>query len=407
MTQILHEISWNISHPSPWNSLLPYGLFFQVFESVEEVDQIETEPKNEEVKQTPKMPNGALQNETNSPDSGHPSSRNFSVTSGLSDGSLSTEDSTAPDTSQRSAAAPLASETPVKPAGVESEGLTEDKGEAKKKPPTENTKTEVVQQLEETSLQTERQDKAEDSKAFDTEGTKIADKSQDTNIKGIKSLESEEKGKQVSGGDSLTVSAATTETKQAVIDPSVKKEADLSSEETSKMAETNVKKTKEMDESKTLMEQKERISVHTVASEVEKNLVLSGDIRVSGARETCYYAPQKDEAQVMTESDESPSAIEMEEIPKAKVSMVPWSRKEHCGTSSSSEDSAPDMELRQEEQGKPSPEGTESVLSEEPEMESLYPHFDSMVSSGNTKAEATSQESAGSTFSVRTHFLSV
>lgn len=407
MTQILHEISWNISHPSPWSSLLPYGLFFQVFESVEEVDQIETEPKNEEVKQTPKMPNGALQNETNSPDSGHPSSRNFSVTSGLSDGSLSTEDSTAPDTSQRSAAAPLASETPVKPAGVESEGLTEDKGEAKEKPPTENTKTEVVQQLEETSLQTERQDKAEDSKAFDTEGTKIADKSQDTNIKGIKSLESEEKGKQVSGGDSLTVSAATTETKQAVIDPSVKKEADLSNEETSKMAETNVKKTKEMDESKTLMEQKERISVHTVASEVEKNLVLSGDIRVSGARETCYYAPQKDEAQVMTESDESPSAIEMEEIPKAKVSMVPWSRKEHCGTSSSSEDSAPDMELRQEEQGKPSPEGTESVLSEEPEMESLYPHFDSVVSSGNTKAEATSQESAGSTFSVRTHFLSV
>ncbi|KAJ0067534.1 hypothetical protein NL108_008016, partial [Boleophthalmus pectinirostris] len=66
----------------------------QVFESVEEVEQIETEPRSEEPKQSQqKMPNGALQNGTSSPDSGHPSSRNFSVTSGLSDGSLSTEES--------------------------------------------------------------------------------------------------------------------------------------------------------------------------------------------------------------------------------------------------------------------------------------------------------------------------
>uniref|UniRef100_A0A8C6SA33 Small G protein signaling modulator 1a n=1 Tax=Neogobius melanostomus TaxID=47308 RepID=A0A8C6SA33_9GOBI len=66
----------------------------EVFESVEEVEQIETEPKSEEPKLSlQKVANGALQNGTSSPDSGHPSSRNFSVTSGLSDGSLSTEDS--------------------------------------------------------------------------------------------------------------------------------------------------------------------------------------------------------------------------------------------------------------------------------------------------------------------------
>uniref|UniRef100_A0A7N9AVW6 Small G protein signaling modulator 1a n=1 Tax=Mastacembelus armatus TaxID=205130 RepID=A0A7N9AVW6_9TELE len=169
----------------------------QVFESVEEVDQIETEPKNEEAKQVPRMPNGALQNGTSSPDSGHPSSRNFSITSGLSDGSFSTEDSTAPETTPRSAIVPQAPQSPVKPARVESEGLTE-----------------------------------------------------------------------------------------------------------------------EMD------------------------------------------------------------------------------------TSSSSEDSAPQAELRQEEeQGKPSPEGTESILSDEPEMESLYPHFDSLAGSGDTKNKATSEESAGSAFS--------
>uniref|UniRef100_G3P2Q5 Small G protein signaling modulator 1a n=1 Tax=Gasterosteus aculeatus aculeatus TaxID=481459 RepID=G3P2Q5_GASAC len=98
----------------------------QVFESVEEVDQIETEPKSEEAKQGPKLPNGAMQNETSSPDSGHPSSRNFSVTSGLSDGSLSTEDSAAADTIPRSAAAPQAPQSQVKPAEIQSEGRTDE-----------------------------------------------------------------------------------------------------------------------------------------------------------------------------------------------------------------------------------------------------------------------------------------
>uniref|UniRef100_A0A8C1LVG3 Small G protein signaling modulator 1a n=1 Tax=Cyprinus carpio TaxID=7962 RepID=A0A8C1LVG3_CYPCA len=55
------------------------------------VDQIESEPKSED-KQVSKISNGTPQNGTSSPDSGHPSSRNFSVTSGQSD-SLSTEDS--------------------------------------------------------------------------------------------------------------------------------------------------------------------------------------------------------------------------------------------------------------------------------------------------------------------------
>uniref|UniRef100_A0AAR2KXK4 Small G protein signaling modulator 1a n=1 Tax=Pygocentrus nattereri TaxID=42514 RepID=A0AAR2KXK4_PYGNA len=64
----------------------------QVFESVEDVDQIETEPKSEEAKCVHKVSNGAPHNGSASPDSGHPSSRNFSVASGHSD-SLSTEDS--------------------------------------------------------------------------------------------------------------------------------------------------------------------------------------------------------------------------------------------------------------------------------------------------------------------------
>ncbi|KAM9054851.1 small G protein signaling modulator 1 isoform 6-T6 [Megaptera novaeangliae] len=64
----------------------------QVFESVDEVEQVEAECRLEE--KQPKIPNGNLVNGTCSPDSGHPSSHNFS--SGLSEHSepsLSTEDS--------------------------------------------------------------------------------------------------------------------------------------------------------------------------------------------------------------------------------------------------------------------------------------------------------------------------
>lgn len=376
------------------------------------MDQIETEPKNEEAKQVPKMPNGALQNETSSPDSGHPSSRNFSVTSGLSDGSLSTEDSGAPDTTPRSAAVPQAPQSPVKPAGVESDGLTEDrqvKGKVKDKEEeveegkaadatksAENTKTEMTGNMnqplkEELVKEPKIQETVEESGAIKTEGPKCEDKDL-ADIKG--SLESGETDIETSGVDTMMVSA--------------EKEVEVNNEETSKLektAETNV----EMEKSKTskpqevsLADRKENIFIDPAAPEVEKNLVFSADSEASRARET-YFTSQKDEAQVMTESDESPSAIEMEEIPKAKVSMVPWSRKGRCEASSFSEDSAPHVELRQEEeQGKPSPEGTESILSEEPEMESLYPNFDSLTESETTKNEATSQESTGSPFSVCT-----
>ncbi|XP_074494106.1 small G protein signaling modulator 1 isoform X2 [Sebastes fasciatus] len=394
----------------------------QVFESVEEVDQIETEPKSEDAKQVPKIPNGALQNGTSSPDSGHPSSRNFSVTSGLSDGSLSTEDSAAPDATPRSAAVP---QSPVKPAGVESEAPTEEvdsqvRGKVKNKEEEEeeeeekapdatktadNTKTEeLVEANKETSLQPKTQETVQESGAIKTEGPKCEEKDELADIKGVTSLESGQTEKEVQDKDTMMASAAATESKVDLVEKSLKKEEEAIIEKT---AETNVEKTKRMDESQTSKpqevlsaERRENIFVDHVALEVEKTLVFPADTGVSRAREA-YFPSQTEEAQVMTESDESPSAIEMEEIPKAKVSMVPWSKKGRCEASSFSEDSAPHMELKQEEgqRGKPSPEGAEPLLCDEPEMESLYPNFDSLAASGDTKNEATSQESAGSTFS--------
>uniref|UniRef100_A0A6Q2XF96 Small G protein signaling modulator 1a n=1 Tax=Esox lucius TaxID=8010 RepID=A0A6Q2XF96_ESOLU len=97
------SLSASVDNPGTVHRTTPHdsSISNEVFESVEEVDQIETEPRSEEAKQVTKVNGEAQPNGTSSPDSGHPSSRNFSVTSGLSDRSLSTEDSTAPDTTPK------------------------------------------------------------------------------------------------------------------------------------------------------------------------------------------------------------------------------------------------------------------------------------------------------------------
>ncbi|XP_063000252.1 small G protein signaling modulator 1 [Elgaria multicarinata webbii] len=65
----------------------------QVFESVDDVEQPEAEAKLEEGKRAA-LSNGTIP-DSNSPDSGHPSSQNFSITSAYSERSFSTEDSVA------------------------------------------------------------------------------------------------------------------------------------------------------------------------------------------------------------------------------------------------------------------------------------------------------------------------
>ncbi|XP_064321989.1 small G protein signaling modulator 1 isoform X7 [Phalacrocorax carbo] len=64
----------------------------QVFESVDEVEQAEADAQLEDGKRS-KIPNGTVPNGTCSPDSGHPSSQNFSIASGFSERSFSNEDS--------------------------------------------------------------------------------------------------------------------------------------------------------------------------------------------------------------------------------------------------------------------------------------------------------------------------
>ncbi|KAK1160099.1 small G protein signaling modulator 1-like isoform X1 [Acipenser oxyrinchus oxyrinchus] len=87
----------------------------QVFESAEEVEQMETEVRVEESVKAAKRPNGAVINGTCSPDSGHPSSRNFSITSGFSDRSFSTEDSCAGTESAAKTSGQQPPQAPTKP----------------------------------------------------------------------------------------------------------------------------------------------------------------------------------------------------------------------------------------------------------------------------------------------------
>ncbi|XP_077571728.1 small G protein signaling modulator 1-like isoform X2 [Stigmatopora nigra] len=320
----------------------------QVFESVEEVEPIETEPKSEEAKQVPKMTNGALHNGPSSPDSGHPSSRNFSVTSGLSDGSLSTEDSGGPE------AAPRPSTKPP-----QDSGLTEQEKPNPSKP-------EVLGIREES-------EKLEEPKV---------ESAQSDDVVPIVDIQ----GKEVPNNPDSTILARTCTESQDPTTQQVKKQDSKKSERQAELSTVEDKSS----QGEALKEV--RIMKNPRLSRVDVKCPLSGDTGVFRARGS-YCTPQKAEAQVLTESDESPSAIEMEEIPKASVSMVPLSKKD-------SEDLNSYTDLRPEGgQEKPSPEGTESILSEEPEMESLYPPFEPLDGCADMEDACPLQSSSGSAFS--------
>ncbi|KAM8885234.1 small G protein signaling modulator 1 [Spinachia spinachia] len=370
----------------------------QVFESVEEVDQIETEPKSEDAKQGTKIPNGAMQNETNSPDSGHPSSRNFSVTSGLSDGSLSTEESAAADTIPRSAAAPQAPQSLVKPADeMHSQGRgkvkTRQEEEEEEKAPDVtksrgNNKTEqLLKAKKDANLEPKMQESVAELEVVQTEEPASEHEDALADIKEVTTVESGETEKKVLDEDTTRWSAA------EPVEQSPKKAEEVSTEESlkrDKSEETNVEKADGMDGLESSQPQGVLLadlrSVDFKNPDVEKKLAFSG---------ASDFASQTGEAQVMTESDESPTAVEMEEIPQAKVSMLPSSRKGRCEAPPFSKDPPPPTELRQrDKQGKQCPDKTKAVLCGEPEGDSLDPHFDSLAESGHTK-----DESAGSPFS--------
>ncbi|XP_051968711.1 small G protein signaling modulator 1-like isoform X2 [Xyrauchen texanus] len=421
----------------------------QVFGSVEEVDQIETEPKCDDIKQVPKIANGALQNGISSPDSGHPSSRNFSVTSGQSD-SLSTEDSGIHEpTLKAQPQQPSTAQSPTKPThtyksnrdtSVGEEGkisekvvtstadISEERNNA-----TQNTFKRAEVQTEE--LKTAHSGMAKIKVGEFQERTLTSENSQQTEPNALEekveteilvSVSKEHEIEKISLGvvmktketskdkDSETWFddiANVTETK---IDCALKqgdekeektmgtKEAsERLKDETLKSAGTTGKR-KEVSESPKILaaEQTEEKVVKKRArqKEMQRTAPVVEEMVVPLVHEA-FSTREMSEARAGTESDESPSAIEMEEIPTAKVSMA-WDRKTPSKSMISEQATVPALELRLDEaQCKPSPKGTDSVMSEMPEMESLCPQFDSLAVN-REKNEATSPASSiGTTYS--------
>ncbi|XP_052451637.1 small G protein signaling modulator 1 isoform X1 [Carassius gibelio] len=449
----------------------------QVFESVEEVDQIESEPKSEDMKQVSKISNGTPQNGTSSPDSGHPSSRNFSVTSGQSD-SLSTEDSGIHDPSLKVQLQLAVSKERFESSSGEEGKLTEEvgtKSEGSKKATESSDKRAEVETGElktardafeapsaahsqmteieagespERTLTSKIEALAEQTESNIPKATEVMDstppepKMNENRVNvdiershmGIKDIRAIQEKPLVTKDHKLSDALVQ---KKVVADTPVSISKDDDTEkETAKTNETSQDK-----DSKTYLDDANIISGTQIAlrpgDEKEKTTMKTSDLpneagtaasvlpKTTGKekieekvvimrtthKDMQRNAPVVEEMVVplvheafstremgeqdATESDESPSAIEMEEIPIAKVSMA-WERKSSPRSKGNEQATVPILELRLEEaHGKPSSDG---MNSEEPEMESLCPQLDSLAV--NTTIEAISPVSSiGTTYS--------
>lgn len=483
-----------------------------MFESVEEVDQIESELKGDD-KHVSKISNGTPQIGTSSPDSGQPSSRNFSVTSGQSD-SLSTEDSGIHEPNLKAQPQLVVS----KESGANSSGeegkLTEE-GEANEKMDKQGLREDNKIEVNKVSLNavvtisegSKKATESSDERAVDeTEGLKTAQDAFETPAathshmtkmevgeSPEKTLTSEKEAlaqrtepdipkatevvestppepkmnenqvrvdterSQLGIKDVIAVRKEPLVTKDLKVSDaleqkviakmlvSVSKDGDAEKEnaktnETSKdkdldgrMDDTNnvsdtqkklrpdngkekktVKTNDLPNEAGTTGKRKAASDLpiaigtektegkfatkKTTHKEMQRNAPVVEEMVVPLVHEA-FSTRKMSEAQDETESDESPSAIEMEEIPIAKVSLV-WESKSSPKRKTSEQASVPALDLKLEEaHGKPSSEGKDS---EEPEMESLCPQLDSLAVN-TEKNEATSPVSSiGTTYSVST-----
>ncbi|KAG7274714.1 hypothetical protein CRUP_021155, partial [Coryphaenoides rupestris] len=377
----------------------------QVFESVEEVEQIEAEEeeaKGPEARQAPRVPNGVLQNGTGSPDSGHPSSRNFSVTSGLSDGSLSTEDSgacvvdlgakttpaTAPlppgehQTTAGDAPAPSHSTTAATAAAAATVAATatagsgNEAGEGKTAEWRKNRGDSAAEEPNEKTMEAEMDGKK------DLEGHTETVVGEDQEQMAVKDASVSDSTTTQVPQEDVQINMDNKRVVVVVVGP--KQAGNLKSQEAKASpvpGDVLFPKEGEVvapgDEAEGANIQAE--DVKTPAAPL-KGLLLTEE-RPSEA----YRTSRGHQAQSDSES-ESPSALEMEEIPKANVSAGPWDRKGRCEGWSSSE----------ELQTEASPEG---ALSQEPQMESLYAPFDPADEAQEAREDVASQASTQPTYS--------
>jgi len=351
------------------------------------VEQIEAEAEEEEAKgpearQAPRVPSGVLQNGTGSPDSGHPSSRNFSVTSGLSDGSLSTEDSGV------SCVVDLGAKTTPATAPLPPEEHRTTGGDA----PAPSHSTAAATATAGSGNEAEEGNTAEWRKnRGDSAAEEPNEKTMEAEMDGKKDLEGHtetvvgEDQEQMAVKDASVSDSTATQVPQednmdnkrvvvgVVVGP--KQAGNLKSQEAKASPVPGDVPFPKEGEVVAPGDEATNEGANIQAEDVKAPAApLKGLLLTEERPSEAYRTSRGRQAQSDSES-ESPSALEMEEIPKANVSTGPWDRKGRCEGWSSSE----------ELQAEASPEG---ALSQEPQMESLYAPFDPAAEAPSSRASA-------------------
>ncbi|XP_055063336.2 small G protein signaling modulator 1 isoform X1 [Misgurnus anguillicaudatus] len=396
----------------------------QVFGSVDEVDPIESEPKPKDEKPQPKIPNGTLPNCTSSPDSGHPSSRNFSVTSGLSDCSPSTEETSAQEAGPKTTAQdPQTAKSEVPSGSDPDEKLTENSSTAREETddgtvvtqiknlgpkveldkPTESDKPQTYDAEE---MKTHRSDVNPSESVENTTASEEARCSLKENTKS----ESEQETGLKENKDTKEDITKVINIEDAKISQMDKNKADVLGERRAFSLEMSnelrVETTSELS-TKSQDESQNGKDLHMCNITAPQTIGWESDHRSNPIKSESPITSLSKLSPDM--SDDSPSALEMEEIPSSVVFVSseinilnqPLTLSRPMAMSGEKSMGMPALELCMDPGVNTSPEETESALSEEePEMENLFPKPDSLTVTGEHKNDVASPASSiGTTYS--------
>ncbi|XP_057176704.1 small G protein signaling modulator 1 isoform X2 [Triplophysa rosa] len=403
----------------------------QVFGSVDEVDPIESEPKPKDEKPQPKIPNGTFPNCTSSPDSGHPSSRNFSVTSGLSDCSPCTEETSAPESGPKTAREPPTAElqTDITSCSDPDEkqrenGLrAQDKAKDALISPTKNSEVELskpqmsdaetqpAESVENTKTSSEIcEDETRSSHSEDIKGENQTEVEESTRPQEEKTKSGAEQGSDSQEKENTDTDVINTESSLEDKDkPKALEEHRASGLEMQTSADDSELSSKPESQNVTDLHASNITTPQSIGWESDHNRAKSIIKQLTGSEsESCCLLTSLSK-QSPDMSDDSPSALQMEEIASSVVFMssesntsrVPLTLSRPMVASGGKSMGMPALELCMDPGVNTSPEETESALSEEePEMENLFPKPDSLAVTGEHKNDVASPVSSiGTTYS--------
>lgn len=399
---------------------------------MDEVDPIESEPKPKDEKPQPKIPNGTLPNCTSSPDSGHPSSRNFSVTSALSDCSPSTEETSAQESGAKTAREPPTATPAELQTDIPSGSEPDEKQRENNSKAQDEAKDAVISPTKNSEVELSKPQTSETQPAESVEDTKTSSEVCEdvTHSKDLKPQIQTEVHESTQSVEENTKSedGSNSQEKENKHPEEINTESSLGDKDKPKALEEHrtssleVQTSADDSELSSKPESQDVKDLHasniatpqTIGWESDHNRAKSiiKQLTESESESCCPITSLSKQSPDM--SDDSPSALEMEEIPSSVVFMssetntsrVPLTLSRPMVASGGKSMGMPALELCTEPGVNTSPEETESALSEdEPEMENLFPKADSLAVTGEHKNDVASPVSSiGTTYSVSLRF---